>query len=169
MPCCFSNLLTTPVFDSSACEWLSYLAIFQACWWCMPLALSKWVATMYLLMCLRNINDNLFCLPRQWVVTLSCSVQSLVIILFLVNQRVSESVPCWIATLLMTTDLGYSACECNTVLLNLLTMLILGSPGSEWLPCHATIQLSSWYLLLTFSKWVAVVPCYVSNPLMLSL
>ena len=43
----------------------------------------------------------------------------------------------------MTTDLGYSACECNTVLLNLLTMLILGSPGSEWLPCHATIQLSS--------------------------
>ena len=38
--CCVSSLLTMPVLGSPASEWLLWVAVFQACWQCLSLALQ---------------------------------------------------------------------------------------------------------------------------------
>ena len=64
--CCISNLLMIPVLGSPGSEWLQCLAVFQAYWWCLFLALQR-VSGCSALLCFEPIDDTYPWLFRKWV------------------------------------------------------------------------------------------------------
>ena len=183
---CVSSLLTMPVLGSPGSEWVLWLAVFQACWQCLPLALQDVSSCCSLLISSLLTMTDLHSSGCGWLLWLAVS-QACWQCLFLALQWVSGycALPCfklgdnacpWLSSLWVTVV----ACCVSS----LLTMPDLGSPVGEWFLWLAVFQLCWQWLSLAlqrvggccgllcfkptdnscswlFSLWVATVPCCV--------
>ena len=95
VPCCVLDQLRIPVLISLDCEWLPLpsLAVFQACWWHLPLSLQS-VSDCYTLLHFKFTNDNCSCISSLWVVAVPCCVSSLLTMTALGSLE-SEWLPCF--------------------------------------------------------------------------
>ena len=71
--CCDSSLLTIPILGSPVCEWLLCLALFQACWEYLFLALQP-VSGCCAFLCLKAVDNPCSWLSRMWVPAVTCYV-----------------------------------------------------------------------------------------------
>ena len=78
-PNCFSSLLTIPVIGSPGCEQLLCLALFQACWQSLSLAVQE-VSGCCALLCFKLANNSCPWLSSGWVAVMPCCVSSLLTI-----------------------------------------------------------------------------------------
>ena len=77
--CCLASLLMMPVFGSSGSEWLQYLAMPQAYWWYLFLAL-QFVCGSSALLYFKPTNDACPWFFRKWVAAVPYCVSSLLMI-----------------------------------------------------------------------------------------
>ena len=133
VPWCVSSLLTMPVLDSPACGWLLCLAVFQACWQCLFLAL-QYVSGCYALLCFKPADNAYSGFSREWVVAVPYCDPSLLTMLVL-GSPVSE----WLLCIAVSS---------------LLTMPVLGSLACEWLLCLGVFQ-ASWQCLFLTVQFVS--------------
>ena len=123
-----------PALDSSESEYLQYLAVLQACWWHLPLALQR-VSGCHALLHSKLVDKTCSWLSSLWV----------------------AFVPHWVPSLLMmpaliSSESKWLPCLCISILL---TMAISGSSVCEWLLCLTAFQVCWLWLSGTFRMWVA--------------
>ena len=170
--CCVSSLLTTSVLGPPESEWLLCLAMFQACWQSLFLALQD-VSGCCGLLCFKPAKNACSWLFSLWVATVHCCVSRLLTI-SVFNSSVGEWLlcntvfqACWQSLSLALQEV--SSC-CALLCLkpadnlypwhsswwvtagcvwSLLTTLVFGSLGSKWLLWLAMLQ--AWWLFLSLA------------------
>ena len=181
-----------PVLCSLGCEWLLCLAVFQACWWCIPSTLRWWVAAMPC--CVSSLLMMLvLCSPGcEWLLCLALS-QAFWSCLSSSLQEVSDycALLCFKHdddTCLLLSRKWVTAVPCCVS--SLLMMPVLCSPVCKWLLCLVVFQVCWWCLssalqgvsgccallclkpanaYLFSREWVSAMPCCVSSLLMMSI
>ena len=162
VPCYVSSLLMKPVLHSSEGEWLQCLAVFQAYWWSLSLAI-QYVSACSALLGVKPTNDACSWLSSLWVPAMPCNVSSL-LMMPVIGSLVCECLQYlavwqaywWYLSLALQEVSGCSALlffkptdgTCPWVsrlwvtavpcrVLSLLKMPVLGSSESERLQCLA--------------------------------
>ena len=131
-----------PVLVPPASEWLLCLAASQICWSSLFLALQL-VNDSHTLLCFEPTDNAWPLLSRQWVVTLPCFVYWCLPLAF---QRVSG---CCVSLHFMSAD---NACLCLS---------------RKWVATRLCFISADHACSWLASLWVIVVPCCVSNLLMM--
>lgn len=140
LPCCALSLLIMSVPISTGSEWLSNLAMFQACWWHLFSSLQH-VSGCHSLLCFKPADNSCSCLSSLWVGYLTS--------LYFKPANNAHSWLCrgWVA---------FMPCSVS----GLPMMPVLVSLDGEWLPWLAAFQTRWWCLLLAFQE---VSGCYASQ------
>ena len=181
------------VLGSLVCEWLPSLAVSQACWQCLSLAL-QYVSGCYFSLCLKPADNACPWLSRGWVAVIPCCISSLLKMPVL-DSLESEWLPslsmfqaCWQCLSLSLQDVsGCHLSQCFKPADDIYSLLsrkwvaampcwdssmlmepLLGSPASEWLLCITAVKTTDdpclWNLQIV-NGWL---PCCVLYLLMKS-